>query len=206
MWTDDRPDRNPGDKAGFASLADVSLRRHAAEPGKKSDITDALKSMRAAPEFVRPEAPVVSDDMRDVTPAVPQDIVAHWNSLRATREMPSRDLLRISDLAERWPDSILFRCGSADQIQPDPAFAASLRACRNGGTKSIFEGSAEVSALLSQWILSIARDTVQKSAPLRDTTSFDTAGGALNFNIAAVPFGTNAVDHVLCVVEGGSAT
>ena len=30
---------------------------------------------------------------------------------------------------------------------------------------------------MSQWILSVARDTAQKSAPYRDTSEFDTAGG-----------------------------
>ena len=40
--------------------------------------------------------------------------------------------------------------------------------------------------------------TAQKSAPYRDTSEFDTAGGRLRYKIAALPFGTDAVEHVLC--------
>ena len=201
MWTDDWLDRDQPDKAGFASLADVSLRRPAAGSSKKSDITDTLKSMRAVPEFVRADAPVDSARMRDVTPSTPSDILAHWNALRADRPLPSRDLLRVSDLVDRWPDSILFRCDPAGCMQPDPTFATAMRARKDGARTGVFEGAAEISALLSQWILSVARNTVQRAAPQRDSAAFDTPGGQLRYHIVAMPFGTAAINHVLCYVE-----
>lgn len=201
MYTDDRSENEPSDRGGFASLAEVSLRRSGDGRGKKSDITDTLKSMRAAPEFVRPDTPIDRENLRDVTPAVSIDIVAYWDGLRASRPMPPRDMLQVSEVAARWPNSILFRCGPSDNLRPDSAFAMALRAHRSGNVASPFEGGAEISALLSQWILTVARNTMAKTTPCREASKFDTAAGQLHYKIAALPFGTGAVDHVLCNVE-----
>lgn len=201
MRANDRPELDPLDKAGFASLSKVSLRRPAAGRDKKSDITDTLKSMRAPPEYLRPDGPVDGEDLRDVTPPTPGDIVDYWNQLRALRPMPPRDLLQVSDLAKRWPNLILFRCGSPDSLRPDSAFATALRAHRSGNAGNPFEGGAEISALLSQWILSVARTAATKSEPCRESSKFDTVSGQRHYNVAAVPFGAGPVDHVLCHVE-----
>jgi len=201
MRIDDLPDMKTPENVGFASLADVSLQRRAVERGKKSDITDALKSMRPAPQYLHPDAPAEPARMRDVTPAATTDIVEYWDTLRAGVPLPSRDLLQVSDLARRWPNLILFQCAAASDLRPDTAFATSLRAHRPSGAGAEFEGGVEITALLSQWVLSVARDTVAKSAPCRAASKFDTVAGRSIYEIAALPFGADTVDHVLCSIE-----
>lgn len=199
--TGDAPNGQAGTKAGFASLAGVSLRRNPHKGGKKSDITDALKAMKPTPQFVPPETPVDCQTMRDVTPRNSTDLVAYWDQLRQSRRFPPRELLRVSECAQLWPDSIMFRCEAGGAVRPDPGFATALRAHRRDGGTSAFEGRAEISALLSQWILTIARNAAAKSAPCRDSTSFDTGTGQMRYAATAVPFGTASVDHVLCSVS-----
>ncbi len=201
MRIDDLSDAEPKENAGFASLAEVSLQRSAAGREKKSDITDTLKSMRPTPQYMRPDMSAGSDQMRDVTPVRSTDIVDYWNDLRASSPLPSRDSLQASDLAKRWPNLILFRCGDANDLRPDTTFATALRAHRPSGAGAVFEGGAEISALLSQWILTVARDTALKSAPCRAESKFDAARGRLDYQVVALPFGAGAVDHVLCNVE-----
>jgi hypothetical protein len=203
MRIDDRPELGAPEKADFASLAGVSVRRPTPANGKKSDITDRLASMRAAPQYMRADTPVTVDRMRDVTPPPITDIVAFWNDLRASRPMPSRDALRASEVACRWLS--LLRCGPSDVLQPDTAFATALRAHRRAEDSAAIEGGVEITAMLSQWILSAARDAALKAAPVRDKSSFDTAGGRIFYELAAVPFGAEDVDHVLCNLDSAGA-
>ncbi len=202
MQPDERPKMAPREKAGLASLANVSLRRSPDARDKKSDITETLATMRAAPRYLAADANVDREEMRDVTPPGSADIVTYWNKLRALRPMPVRDDLRISDIAPRWPSLILFRCGPSDCLRPDSTFATALRAYRGPNGSSVFEGGAEISALLSQWILSVARKTAAEASPCRDKSSFDAPGGRRIFELVGVPFGDDDVDHVLCSVDG----
>lgn len=206
MRIDDLPEAETPENVGFASLADVSLQRRAAGRGKKSDITDTLKSMRPTPQYLHPDGQAEYARMRDVTPAGTTDIVEYWDTLRAAAPLPSRDLLQVSDLAKRWPNLILFQCGAVNDLRPDTTFATALRAHRPSGAGAVFEGGVEISALLSQWILSVARDTATKSAPCRVVSNFDTASGRLRYEIASLPFGTGSVDHVLCNVDCAGPT
>ncbi|NKB57168.1 MAG: hypothetical protein GKS00_12635 [Alphaproteobacteria bacterium] len=199
MRTEDWPEFEPPDAPGFASLTKVSVRRPSAARGKKSDITDTLASMRAAPEFLNASVPPPRQEMRDVTPTLSTDIVSFWNDLRSSQALPSRDNLRASDIAARWPNVVLFRCEQPGDIRPDTTFATALRAHRTG--EGTIARGVEITAMLSQWILSVARNSAERGEPIRDTSRFDTPHGPISYELAAVPFGAGTVDHVLCNID-----
>lgn len=189
---------------GFASLSKVSVRRGAGaqgKSGKKSDITDTLAAMRAAPEFLNAAVPPVREEMRDVTPPVQTDFVAFWKSLRRSGRMPLREELKASDLAARWPNLLLFRCEPPVGFRPDTAFAMALRANTGRGQGDAIARGVEMTAMLSQSILSVAKAAAQNGSPVRETSRFDTPNGPVSYELSAVPFGAGGVDHVLCNVD-----
>lgn len=196
-----RPDTETAATVGLASLTDIPLRREALERDKKSDITDALASVRTAPQFIRPDDPVPKAPMRDVTPPAQGDIVAFWDVLRGNRPMPDFDAVRPSEIAARWPHLILFRCESEDDLRPDTAFSTVLRAHRWGTGGGTLDGGVVTTAMVSQWILANARDAVVRAAPVRDRSGFETPSGRVQYDLAAVPFGIRSVDRVLCSIE-----
>ncbi len=201
MHFEDLPDRERVEYAGFASLAKVSLRSTSPARGKKSDITETLASMRSAPEYLKPEAAPTRREMRDVTPPASTDIVAFWDGLRTTGGLPSRDSLQASSLASRWPNLILFKCMPPGAYMPDAAFATALRAHRAHDGVGAISSGVEMTAMLSQWILSAVRDVVANGTPVRDQSRFDSPNGPVSYRVAAVPFGEQSVDHVLCNVD-----
>lgn len=204
MRGENRPKPEMPEGPGFASLSKVSVRRGASaqgKSGKKSDITDTLASMRAAPEFLNAAVPPVREEMRDVTPPVQTDFVAFWKSLCRSGRMPSRDELKASDLAAQWPNLLLFRCGPPGSLRPDTAFAMALRANVGRGEGAAIARGVEMTAMLSQSILTGAKTVAQSGSPLRETSRFDTPNGPISYELSAVPFGTGSVDHVLCNVE-----
>ncbi len=191
-----------------ASLSDMGLRRSSvSSDGKDGDITAMLAAMPAAPEVLSDFdgiEPIAGVEMRDVTPrsSGPEDIVAWWKGHRQSRPMPLRAQLKASDLASRWPNLVLFRCGNVPgQLQPDTAFATALRANRDGRDTAL-AGSAEVTAMLSQWMIRSANKALATGAPVREDSHFDTAGGRVGYTLVALPFGTDGrPDHILCHVQ-----
>ena len=214
MPSDRQSDFDTAATGGFASLMDIPMRRKRDGGEKKSDITEALASIRVPPQYITPDEPVVQDDpltpdipvtpesMRDVTPPARGDIVSFWDALRASRPMPDFNAVRPSEIAARWPHLILFRCESSDDLRPDTAFATALRAHRRGANGcNPLDGGVETTAMVSQWILSNAKDAAATAAPVRDRFGFETTAGHLLYDLVAVPFGNGAVDRVLCSIE-----
>lgn len=201
MRIEDWPEYEMPENAGFASLAGVSVRRSGTARGKKSDITDTLASMRATPEYLRPESAPVQTEMRDVTPPVCTDIVDYWENLRVSTALPSSSCLKASELAPRWPNLILFRCGPTGNFAPDTAFATAIRANRAQNDAGSLGGGVEMTAMLSQWLLAAVRNAATRATPFRERSSFDTSKGPIAYEVAAVPFGERGVDHVLCNVD-----
>lgn len=201
-----KPDAACGCEA--ASLSDMGLRRPSApSDGKDGDITAMLAAMPAAPEVLSDFdgiAPVTGSEMRDVTPrsAGPADVVTWWKGLRQARTIPSRSQLAASELASRWPNLVLFRCGNLPgQFQPDTAFATALRANRDGRDASL-SGSPELTAMLSRWMIRAANKSFAAVAPVREDSRFDTAGGRVGYTLVALPFGEDSQpDHILCQVQ-----
>lgn len=189
-----------------ASLVDLGLRRPSVSAGKKDgDITAELAAMPASPEILSDYeriAPEAGPEMRDVTPSMPDDIVAWWKGLKSSRKMPSRDCLRASDIAAQWPNLILFRRGNLPgQLLPDNAFATALRA-NGAGQHAGLPGGPEITAMLSQWMIRIANKALATGAPIRDESRFDTAAGGVAFRLDALPFGADSgPDHILCQVQ-----
>jgi hypothetical protein len=166
-----------------------------------------LAAMPAAPEVLSDYEgiePVTGLGMRDVTPrpSGPADVVAWWKGLRQARPMPSRSQLTASELASRWSNLVLFRCGNPPgQFQPDTAFATALRANR-GGRDSGLSGSPEHTAMLSRWMIRSANKALAAGAPVREDSHFDTAGGRIGYTLVALPFGEGSrPDHILCQVQ-----
>ena len=180
--------------------------------GKDGDITATLAAMPAAPEVLSDFdgiEPVGGLEMRDVTPrpSGPADVLQWWNRLRQTRPIPSRSQLIVSELASRWPNLVLFRCGNLPgQFQPDSTFATALRANRDGRDTGL-AGNPELTAMLSRWMVRLANKALAAGAPVREESHFDTAGGKIGYTLIALPFGEDGrPNHILCQLQqNGSA-
>ena len=161
--------------------------------------------MPPTPEHLGPDCVVVAmpgaGTMRDVTPAASassQDILDYWDRLRGTDALPSRDRLKASEVAARWPNLVLFRC--AGGVHPDTAFSAALRAHRVGGAAGM-PREPEATALLSQWMLRAAHAVAKDGAPARDRMHVDTALGRIEYAMTTLPFaedGGATPDYLLC--------
>ncbi|MEX2616691.1 MAG: hypothetical protein WD767_11395 [Alphaproteobacteria bacterium] len=201
-----KPDTACGQEA--ASLSDMGLRRPSlSSRGKDGDITAMLAAMPAAPEVLSDFdgiEPVTGLEMRDVTPrpSGPADVVKWWNGLRQSCPMPSRSQLTASELASRWPNLVLFRCGNLPgRFQPDSTFATALRANRDGRDTGL-SGSPEFTAMLSRWMIRLANKALAAGAPVQEDSHFDTADGRIGFTLVALPFGEDSQpDHILCHVQ-----
>jgi hypothetical protein len=122
--------------------------------------------------------------------------------LRDGQTLPSRDRLKLSDVAGLWPNLVLFRCGNIPgQLQPDSGFASALRGHR-GTQEPVLPGGPEVTAMLSQWMLRVANKALAARAPVPEETRFDTVRGQVACRLVALPFGHDRrPDHILCQVE-----
>jgi hypothetical protein len=201
MRPENRTETKVTGNAEFASLTDVSFRRSTATHDKKSDITDALASMRVTPEYLHPEPAPARQEMRDVTPPVCSDIISFWNSIRTPGAMPSRESLKASELARQWPNSILFRCTSPGEFSPDTAFGAALRAHRGRENAGAMANGVEMMAMLSQRMLSAVHNAAGQRSPFRDRSHLESGNGSVFYEVVAMPFGEDEVDHVLCNVD-----
>ena len=133
------------------------------------------------------------------TPAIPLDIIDHWDKSRRNRRWPAWSDFRMDDVIARWPDSVLLT------RRPDVAKNANesqiFSVMRLGTAKPEANGtSIAYSAGVSQWILSIARETVLAGKPIKDDDEFPTPTGTKRVRLIALPMSDDQseVTHVLC--------
>jgi hypothetical protein len=205
-----------------ASLAAVKLRRGprgAQASGKAGDITAQLLPLTAlSPPSPppRPVEPAVTALMAATTtmeidlaptplPAQPAqtlnqaaaaptkgpeywEFIDYWNRLRRDRPLPALTLLDRELVADSWPDSLMVTYPTIDAPMPQIARLSKTT------------GEIEYTPMVTDWIISCARQVARYGEAMEDEQEFPLAGGATGYRLLLLPFAgaQGESDHVLC--------
>lgn len=176
-----------------ASLAVVGLKRAkgTARRAKHGDITGriadasppALPAAVAAPTAAAVPIPAAAAE----PPPRAEEIVVYWERLRRGRPLPALADLDRALVARAWPDSLVV-------IFDDEA--AMPRISRLGDT----DGEIEYTPMVTDWILTRARQASRRGIKLDEVQSFPMNGEIPHYRLFLLPLGTSggAGDGVLC--------
>lgn len=211
-----------GDKA--ASLSVVKIRRGTRSTearGKGGDITAQLETPTALlpppPEPTEPVCTVIPPTTQPVIllpdepdypePARPAraslgaapdywQFIDYWNRLRRDRPLPALTLLDRELVADSWPDTLMVTYATIDTSIPQIA-----RLSRSSG-------EIEYSPMITDWIISRARQVARQGEAMEDEQEFPSSRGAANYRLLLLPFAgaQGESDHVLCHLSRAAKT
>ena len=207
-----------------ASLAAIKLRRGprgAQASNKAGDITAHLRPQTASPPPAAPlppppidQAPAPIAAITTATeidraptpqpahpalaeiqpPAAPTkgpeywEFIDYWNRLRRDRPLPALTLLDRELVSDCWPDSLMVTYVTVDA--PMPQIARLSKAT----------GEIEYTPMVTDWIISCAREVARHGEAMEDEQEFPLAGGTTGYRLLLLPFAgaQGDSDHVLC--------
>lgn len=211
--TDNAKSRGESTPAAAGSLMSVQIRRtrpaRKRAPSRPAPAPDAKAPAPApAKQIVDPAA--LQSTERKVPPMAGNndarrggEISAYWKRLRGSRPYPAVSDLDPSLIAADWPNSILFRCrAGSGALMPDMSFLPQQASGTNRGN-SANDGKIQLSAMMLQWLVSLAEDALRNQRPVEDTEAFPAAQRAIDYRAIALPLGDKRteIDHVLCHVK-----
>lgn len=169
---------------------------------------------RPLPEDIAPPArphigprsiPAPSDQRAD-EPRRPQDIVAYWRTLRATRRYPRTAELDTERIAEEWPTAILLRCRAGSRALEPVRVLAGPQVSPSGLADPTRRGGVDLSPMMLQWLVGLAGEVVREGRPMEDVETFPSPRRSVEYRAIALPLSDdNAhIDHVLCHVKPAS--
>jgi len=179
-----------------ASLAGFSM-LPAKEPprsGKDGDITGRISApvvtevVPVAPRTEPPQArPVPQSAAAKEPPPRAEEIVVYWERLRRGRPLPLIGELDRSLVGNAWPDSLIVLF-DRDVAMP--------RISRLGAN----DGAIEYTPMVTDWILSRARQVAKRAARHEEVQSFPLEGMSARYRLFLLPLGmgNGAGDGVLC--------
>jgi len=170
-----------------ASLAKVGVSRRAKEAPaaqKDGDITGQInvEPMTASAPAPKPAAP--SAAVAEPPPRA-EEIVVYWERLRRGRAVPPIAELDRSLVANAWPDSLIV------MFDRD---AAMPRISRLGAT----DGAIEYTPMVTDWILSRARQAAKRATKLDEVQNFPLEGESARYRLFLLPLGMANGEGVLC--------
>jgi len=167
-----------------ASLAGFSLRpaNGAVQNGKGGDLTPRIAAPVVAPAPPPPPPPPRSSAE---PPPRAEEIVVYWERLRRGRAVPPIAELDRSLVANAWPDSLIV------MFDRD---AAMPRISRLGAT----DGAIEYTPMVTDWILSRARQAAKRATKLDEVQNFPLEGESARYRLFLLPLGMANGEGVLC--------
>jgi hypothetical protein len=169
-----------------ASLAGLALRpgKSASQSAKDGDITDRIVASTAAQPTPPPpprRAPASEPPPRS------EEIVVYWERLRRGRAVPPIAELDRSLVGNAWPDSLIVMF-DRDAMMP--------RISRLGAT----DGEIEYTPMVTDWILSRARQAARRAEKLEEVQTFPLEGASARYRLFLLPLAmdANAAGGVLC--------
>jgi hypothetical protein len=181
----------------LASLSGFSLRatKDAPKSLKGGDITGRIASPLVTPEEPLPApvpqpAPVAASAQRapaDEPPPRAEEIVVYWERLRRGRPVPPIAELDRALVGNAWPGSLVV------VFERD---AAMPRISRLGAT----DGAIEYTPMVTDWILSRARQAAKRAARHDEVQSFPLEGSSARYRLFLLPLGmgNGTTEGVLC--------
>lgn len=172
----------------IASLAGIGVPRRSGKasslpPEKSGDITDNLANVAPpAPKSEPPAAP-----RSPTLPARADEIVVYWERLRRGRPFPSLAELDRGLVGNSWPGSLIVVFEGGTMSMP--------RVSRLGANDAI-----EYAPMVTEWILSRARQAVRRAMMVDEVQSFPMEGDTPLYRMLLLPFGSGGgnSDCVLC--------
>ncbi len=197
-----------------ASLASVKLRRGPrgfATREKPGDLTAHLRPVApppsrpadAAPEAIAPAAALAEIGRAETPPPTPTmpavihdagKFIDYWHRLRREHALPALDLLDRELVAENWPDSLMVTYATLDA--PMPRIARLSKPT----------GAVEYTPMVTDWIISCAREVARHGEAMEDEQEFPITRGTANYHLLLLPFAgaQGESDHVLCHLSRAS--
>jgi hypothetical protein len=129
-------------------------------------------------------------------PRLREEIIDYWLGLRGTRRFPARSDLDLLRIAAEWPDCLLLSCGSGAGV------VTLAQATRIGRREADPERGVEFTPMVTDWILSLAREVVRSGDVVRDVEDFPGQTGTVRYRVTLLPLAERetVVDHVLAQV------
>ena len=180
-----------GQARGSASLAGFDMRRASgkARRDKDGDLTGrvAAPPPQAAPTPAPAPASATAAAAAEPPPR-PEEIVVYWERLRRGRTLPPLADLDRALVAKGWPDSLIVIFNDDSSAMP--------RISRLGAT----DGAIEYTPMVTDWILTRARQASRRATKLDEVQSFPLDGEAPHYRLFLLPLGkgAGASDGVLC--------
>ena len=135
---------------------------------------------------------------------IPQDILAYWSQQRKGRAFPNVSDMDSETIRRAWPNSLLIRCTSDKRkFEPIVNFARSAEKLNLPlETPRPATAAIEISPMMLQWLLDLAREAQEESRPVESRDSFPNPRGPTDFKATALPLSADqqAIDHILCHV------
>ena len=168
-------------EAPAATLMGLALKpKRAARRGQDGELTArADPTPNPAPPAAAPPPP---PQAAAEPPPRPEEIVVYWERLRRGRPLPALAELDRALVAKAWPDSLIV---VFDQ-------EALPRISRLGATN----GEIEYTPMVTDWILTQARQAARRGTKLDELQSFPLAGESARYRLFLLPFGQG--ESVLC--------
>lgn len=116
------------------------------------------------------------------------ELVAYWNELRGGKALPPFALLDRERVSASWPDSLTVSYAESDAAMP---YIKRL---------SKPTGEIEYSPMVTDWILSCAREVARRGQAMEDLQEFPSSAGLADYHLLLLPFATpqSRSTHVVC--------
>lgn len=190
-----------GDAASLGLIQVRPSARAAKIANKAGDLTRRLRGPAVAQHPPAPVAPAASEAPHAIPAAAPGpeappsgpahrdvDLLHYWNALRGGRDLPALASLDRGHVAAACPDTLLVSYGDGARTMP--------RIARLGR----FTGEVEYTSMVTEWILSCARQAADTRKPIAKEQDFPVEHRSKKYAMLLLPLtsGGKAADHVLC--------
>ncbi|MGH6947008.1 MAG: hypothetical protein ACREDZ_06740 [Kiloniellales bacterium] len=194
---DEGDENENGGRAG--SLLSIQIRRR---PQPRRPVATPARPAAAATTAI--QAPTTAGQPAARRPVIHSaaeatDIQDYWMRLKRGRPAPSYQDLDIGQIERRWPGAMLLRYRpETAQVQIERKYATGS----NGGDLSDDRGMT-ISAMLVQWLTTLAREAARRVRPVERRETFDSTSGTMAFKAIALPLTgeSGRVERLLCHIE-----
>lgn len=102
--------------------------------------------------------------------------------------MPALAMLDPARVAGSWPDSLMVSYAEIDAAMPKVARLSKTT------------GEIDYTPMVTDWIISCARQVAREGRPMEDVQEFPISGGAARYHLLLLPFASaqNKGKHVAC--------
>ncbi len=116
------------------------------------------------------------------------ELVNYWNEMRGAHRVPAFAMLDRERVASSWPDSLMVTYAENDAAMPQVKRLSKPT------------GDIEYSPMVTDWIISCARQVARVGEAMEDMQEFPLSGGVAGYHLLLLPFAApqSKAMHVVC--------